>query len=54
MNELCMIFIIRMSHAKFVINMVVSSSLSQSSSSHSNTLQMLKFIQIKTWQPHKS
>jgi hypothetical protein len=54
MNELCMIFVISASHAKFVINMVVSSSISQSSSSHSNTLQMLKSIQIKKWQPPKS
>jgi len=54
MNELCMVFVINASHAKFLINMVVNFSLSQSSSSHSNTLQMLKSIQIKIWQPPKS
>ncbi len=42
-----MILVINLSHFKFVINTVVSSSLSQSTFSHSNTLQMLKFVKIK-------
>jgi hypothetical protein len=51
MNELHMIFIIKSSHFKLVISMIISSSLSQSNSSHSNTLQTLKSIQIKNGNP---